>query len=43
MTAMKSMYSANVQSPANMINIGMLCCVQLGSDWFRAEIKQVLR
>ncbi|KAL5248921.1 hypothetical protein ACHWQZ_G017946 [Mnemiopsis leidyi] len=42
MTAMKSMYSANVHSPASMINLGMLCCVQLGSDWFRAEIKQVL-
>ncbi|XP_063690237.1 uncharacterized protein LOC134822896 isoform X2 [Bolinopsis microptera] len=42
MTAIKSMYSANVPSPAQMINIGMLCCVQLGSDWFRAEIKQVL-
>ena len=35
-------YSVNVHSPAAIINIGMLCCVQLGSDWFRAEIKQVL-
>ena len=42
MTAIKSMYSTNPQTPAPLINIGMLCCVNIGKDWFRGVIKRVL-
>ena len=41
MGRLKSVFGNQSQSHATQINIGMLCCVHLGVEWFRAEIVQV--